>query len=783
MLFYAVYPFDLRILDPSFDGNPILNSIGPHPHLEIAHTVQWLVGNPDKASKVSADHQALVFRNSKTEKLLPHIPLIPPYLGPGLADTILNKSKCHIYFHNPNIKVEDNDAAIYAPLLAPPLRCAAIKLPIPPILQKLQRRMVQAKGLKAAKNAGVGGIPAAKEALDKATDAADKAKDAIHHLSMKVEPSEDAKASETGGMSASLDTDAFFGRVGKWGAAAHKREKARQELEKIWSGEELEEAQRAQTQQDDIDRLRAEEKQHAKVEKQARADAQAAERESRAHHKDSRNSADRSNKHLDNERTHQREAERNRDAATDADDRAAQAQGEADEYDRHDQAEQRKQRDHEQQSAQANANADEADRDAAEANRRKQDHETDARTAQQLGDYAAEEGKPLTAADEHAKARESNEKAAAEEQQRDRDRARASAERRRAEEHNQEAEQAKTRAGEAQKKANEKRELADKQRTNAWESRRNAAAHENSAKDESQKASEALDQSEESAGKARAAKKRAEQADERAKKAGEKRRQAKKQRKQQQRKLGRSLSPTCDILLPSLTGFAPTQLLHSVFLCMSFLDLLKVWGKVLLIMVADIVDGYLGFVTDALTAGRGDLAKWAIETGGGIVKGIGSDFLRTWATDDTLAFRVPVKFGDAKKAGCVELEAKLVHDPETGETSWGATGKVERKANDSDKKRTTGHAEVGYERTTDADGNVSKESVNVGAKSGDNAAKLGVTDSEGKRKTTREVSTKSATIKDEKKTPLPESPPTQAETGPTPIDAEGIGTGGTPLVQ
>lgn len=142
--FNLVYGTDARILDPSIEVNAV-TGIGPQVHLEPFHTVDWLVGGIDASSSVVADDKNIVFRGHKTEKMIPHLPLPPWPAGAPLLKTIAVDSKCHIYFHNPDVVVEGRSVGIAMVLLAPPLHCAS--LPVPTSLKGL------IPGLKSVKNA------------------------------------------------------------------------------------------------------------------------------------------------------------------------------------------------------------------------------------------------------------------------------------------------------------------------------------------------------------------------------------------------------------------------------------------------------------------------------------------------------------------------------------------------------------------------------------------------------------------------------------------------------
>lgn len=151
--FNLVYGADWRVLDPSIEVDAA-TGLSPQPQLEVGHAVRW-VGKFSGADSVTADGQKIAFRGHKTETMLPHVPLSPPYIGVQLAKTIVVDSKCHIYCYNPDVEIEGKQVGIAMVLLAPPFHCASIQLPAG--LDKLAQALDKIPGLTKLKGA-LGGL-------------------------------------------------------------------------------------------------------------------------------------------------------------------------------------------------------------------------------------------------------------------------------------------------------------------------------------------------------------------------------------------------------------------------------------------------------------------------------------------------------------------------------------------------------------------------------------------------------------------------------------------------
>lgn len=152
-LYFPVYQFHFRLLDPGLHANPLLQT-PPVPHAEGLHTLQWLLPSSNKlTATVKGDGQLFALRNHDSGAFIPHIPT-PPMAGPFLLDTLQN-SKYQVIFHQPNVELDGTAIGIFQWVIAPPWRCFEIKLPLPKFMAKLGRagaaRKAEAAAVKAAK--------------------------------------------------------------------------------------------------------------------------------------------------------------------------------------------------------------------------------------------------------------------------------------------------------------------------------------------------------------------------------------------------------------------------------------------------------------------------------------------------------------------------------------------------------------------------------------------------------------------------------------------------------
>jgi len=149
--YYPVYPFQVRLPEPGFHANPIIQT-PPMWHVEGLHFLRWAFTDQSKlTTTVSGDYQSFALRNFDTGSMIPHLPL-PLTAGPFLAETWSN-SKYVILFHQPNVQMDGKPVGVFFWGAAPPWRCFELKLPIPKFLAKRSVGAAARKAQRAAARA------------------------------------------------------------------------------------------------------------------------------------------------------------------------------------------------------------------------------------------------------------------------------------------------------------------------------------------------------------------------------------------------------------------------------------------------------------------------------------------------------------------------------------------------------------------------------------------------------------------------------------------------------
>lgn len=551
---YPIYPNDMRLpIDPGFDGNPIKSELGPFPHAEGGHKVDGLASTPSTSKDVWADGQLLVMKGATTEKLIPHVP-VPPIAPPGppvgLAETIL-KSKVLYLFNAPKVTVNGAHPAVSG-LLAPPLRCQKIRLPIPAGLAKLAAA-AQSKALRA--KTSLEGLQKAKDAVENAKDGFDAAKQGLLGLLHQQVTGEGR-------------SDDLMGGLLEVAEAKLDQKKAEIALAEAQAGLPNERAAGMETAAADLQRAEQQEAIAAKNVREARKKEQEARKRERQHQAE--------------QKQHETEAERatlarNQNAASTS---AARKNG---------------------------WRADKASRDAR----------IDSYVARQHADHAQRTGRHEDAA---AHRRHADELFKTSEAHRN---------------HAERCRQATRYGGEQIRREHViKQDSKKKAKASAKQAEKARQAAENHAK-----AAEAAEKQHKA---------------------------AKKTRRSANKALGRAVAPCVDILVPSVIGLVVANRKTTVTIDISMWDWLMNWVAIAGVIASDIINGYIGFITDTLGSFMGEAGQWAFEHVGALLQSEINVF-RNWLITDKLEWVIPVKFG---KGGKSSVTTTLTRDPKTGERTW-----------------------------------------------------------------------------------------------------------------
>jgi hypothetical protein len=664
--YFPIYQFHFRLPEPGLHAQPWIET-PPMPHIEGLHTIQWLDSDVSKlTTTIKGDFQTVALRNYDTGKLIPHVP-VPPMLGPHLLDT-LKESRYMALFHQPNVRMDKQQVAIFFWVLSAPWRCNEIKLPLP---RFLQRRMASVARQKALGGSGMGAMAGALGFLADGADA------------LGLTPGQDTASDDADGNAAS-DAE---GAPATGPAKAPAPAPSAGDSPAADGGQKSDEsAKKAQEYRESEAFVRKDQALEAQADRQ-KAAARAEERAKRKEDKEARQAKAAADKHA-------QQSDIEREKAGDA--KGADA-AEANAYARY----------HEGEASAKRKEADEASQKAAQ-------HEAEAAHHSEEQANAARRSREADAlADEHeVRAREDRERAAGvrggaqgdslsqsenHEVAAQEYRKTAKAEAQSAKEHGDNAEQAKKNQERAEREAARKTSQAQADEEKAQKHAAKARHYEERAKSEEQKK------------KAKAASAKAKQHARNAKRHRAAARETRRKRNRLRKQFGMKHpkknpyktatgAGNAPMLLPSLLAHIPFPC--TVHIYMSWAMLGKNWLKGLAFFAADVIDMFAGLLFDGLLMpGKKGLAAWMQDFAKGLCTGTLAGGLRTWAMEDRVEIKVNLK------AGPGSVTAQLNQDPKTEEWTWKASGKVSMKAKDKNATPAT------FDASAQAKGSASDPSI------------------------------------------------------------------------
>lgn len=132
-----------------------------------------------------------------------------------------------------------------------------------------------------------------------------------------------------------------------------------------------------------------------------------------------------------------------------------------------------------------------------------------------------------------------------------------------------------------------------------------------------------------------------------------------------------ALTQQVNIMMPSLTSFFASFMMHSVKVGMSWDSYWRMSLKVLALMLVDVLEHALGLFGDALlNAGpSAPVSVWVAELAGGLFQGVVGSPLRSWALNDSLVFKVPVQTGSLVGGGFAKLRSEFYWKLQEGDDS------------------------------------------------------------------------------------------------------------------
>lgn len=651
---HPIYPNDARLpIDPGYDGNPVKSELGPFPHVEGGHYVDWLASSPSTSKDVWGDGQLLVLRGATTDKLIPHVPaapLAPPGPPVGLAETIAN-SKVLYLFSAPKVSVNGTNPAVVG-FLSPPLRCQKIRLPIPAGLAKLAAT-AQSKALRAKTTL---------ESLAKAQDAVNEAKDAFDATKQGLLGVLHKQVTGDG------RSEDLMGGLVEMGEAKLKQKKAELALAEAKAGQPNQRAASIDQAASGLQRAQDREALAAQTVKKARAKEQEARKRERDHQAEQQRwetEAERAklarDQNVASTRASRQHGRQEEQASTTAFKQAQKAHQEADQA-------QRSARHYEQASRKHGAVAEGHRQTAAAAEHRRQQAALDRQTAETIAAHEERQGHSASAQEERRRAehhRQAEQTAtahrdAAHEQARVQDTYRDA--------HARTATQRRHDAAAYRELGNQHYEASQQHHSNAAQCRQSTRYGAEQSRREHAAKQEAKQKAKASAKRAEQARNEAEAHAKAAKTAKQDHRAAQKARRAANRALGRHVAPCVDILVPSIASLIVLNRKATVTIDISLGDWLVNWMRIAGVVASDILNGYMGFISETYGSFAGPMGAWAFEHVGALLQSEVNVF-RNWLITDTIQWVIPVKVGQT------EITTTLTRDPKTGEKTWKVTGK------------------------------------------------------------------------------------------------------------